>query len=318
MTTPQPTSGHETIVIKDLLRSERINKIKDPFPCFYIDDFLPENIFTEIESQARDLTENSTSIFHGNRKYVMTTSYDFKEFLKKSSAWSEFFSKFSSQESFDRLIEIFKEINPEFFQENFLPHKVKMKRIIYPDTLPLFRKISKFKDLSLKQCSVKLISAYLIRYIFRKIQFELKVTANSLFSTPGQLLADISMANNGYAREIHRDSDNKMMVFLLYMSPLAEGGEGGELGAYSVKNHSQGDPFPPQPSEDECLLEQVIQPKRNRFFIFLNSDKSYHGVKAMKGHTSGRLFMYGGFTSFGKSMLRRSQKLKTEFHMHFT
>ena len=249
---------------------------------------------------------------------MLSTSHDFNDFLKESSAWLEFFSKFSSQESFDRLIEIFKEINPEFFQENFLPHKVKMKKIIHPDNLPLFRKISKYKDLPLKQCSIKLISAYLTRYIFRKIQFELKVKANSLFSTPGQLLADISMANNGYTREIHRDSDNRMMVFLLYMSPLAEGGDGGELGAYSLKNHSQGEPFPPQPSEDECLLEQVIQPKRNRFFIFLNSDKSYHGVKAMKGHTSGRLFMYGGFTSFGKSMLRRSQKLKTEFHMHFT
>ena len=94
-------------------------------------------------------------------------------------------------------------------------------------------------------------------------------------------------------------------------------GDGGELGIYSLKNHSQGEPFPPQPLESACLLKQSIQPKSNRLVVFLNSDEAYHAVKVMKGHTSSRIFMYGGFTSFGKSLLKHSQTLKTEYHLYF-
>ncbi len=315
MTKTQPTCENEKICIEDLFRSERINKSKDPYPYFYIDDFLPKHLFEKIKTQAADFVKSSSSVMHGNRRYVLSTSYKFKDFIKKSNIWSEFFSKISSQESFDKIIEILKEIDPEYVQNNLFSHKSSVKEVISPEKHPFFSKISKFKDIKLGFCSIKAIFAYLIRFIFRKILMVLKVNTYLLFnSVPVQLLADISLANDGYGREIHRDSDNRVVVFLFFMSDHAVNAEGGELGMYSLKNHSQDKSFPPQPLGNECLLKQSIKPKSNRLVVFLNSDEAYHDVKVMKGHTSSRLFIYGGFTSFGKSLLRHRQVLKTEYN----
>ena len=204
--TPQPTCENEKICIKDLFRSETLNKSKDPYPYFYIDDFLPKHLFEKIQTQATDLVKSSPSVMHGNRRYVNTTSYMFKDILKKSNIWSEFFSKISSQESFDKMIEILKEIDPEYVQNNLLSHKARVKEVISLERHPFFSKVSKLKDTKLGSCSIKAIFAYLIRYFFRKIKMVLKVNTYLLFnSVPVQLLADISLANDGYVREIHRD-----------------------------------------------------------------------------------------------------------------
>jgi Rps23 Pro-64 3,4-dihydroxylase Tpa1-like proline 4-hydroxylase len=315
MTTPQPTCENETISIENLFRSERIKKSKDPYPHFYIDDFLPPQVFSEIETTIFNFhTENNLSTMHGGRSYINTTSYEFEDFLKKSSTWSEFFSKISSQESFDKLIEIFKDIDPKHIKKHLLSAEAKVKKYIRPEKHPFFSKISKVKNIKLEFCSLKAISAYLIRYVFHKIQMELRTRPYLLFNTiPVQLLADINLATDGYYREIHRDSDNRIISMLFFMSNHSESGEGGELGMYSLKNHTLGEPFPPQPLESECLSIQSIQPKKNRLVAFFNSDEAYHDVKEMKGHTSDRFFMGGWFTSYGKSMLRRDHILKTDY-----
>ena len=49
------------------------------------------------------------------------------------------------------------------------------------------------------------------------------------------MLYDYSISPNGYKREIHRDSDARTFVFLLYLNNLSKSGEGGELEIYKYK-----------------------------------------------------------------------------------
>ena len=44
-----------------------------------------------------------------------------------------------------------------------------------------------------------------------------------------ELLYDYSISPNGYFREIHRDSDARTIVFLIYLNDLSSEGTGGDL-----------------------------------------------------------------------------------------
>ena len=132
-----------------------------------------------------------------------------------------------------------------------------------------------------------------------------------------QMLFDLSLAGNGYKREIHRDSDNRVFVFILYLSELDDKESGGNLKIYSSQNIDESTIMNPQPSKDEVRHVSSIKPQKNRLVVFLNSERSFHSVDKIEQHQTKRLFCYGSFTMLNKPLLKLRNSLKTEFHLYF-
>ena len=135
--------------------------------------------------------------------------------------------------------------------------------------------------------------------------------------TAVELLCDYSRASDGYGRVIHRDSDMRRYVFLLYLNALDDGATGGSLDIYRLARPWQG--TPDWPSEDECELVDSVAPAAGCLIVFRNTNTSYHGVSVMEGHGTARHFLYGGFTQLGgtnPNMLGSVGSIPTEFHLY--
>ena len=114
--------------------------------------------------------------------------------------------------------------------------------------------------------------------------------------------------------EIHRDSDSRTIVFLLYLNKLTEGASGGELCLHKYKQKNS--KIPSQPQIKDCELIERIPPMPGRLVVFLNTHESLHSVNVMKNHSGFRHFLYGSFTLLGKknNLIKDSiGDLKTNF-----
>jgi Rps23 Pro-64 3,4-dihydroxylase Tpa1-like proline 4-hydroxylase len=116
------------------------------------------------------------------------------------------------------------------------------------------------------------------------------------------LLFDYSIASDGYYNDIHRDSDSRVIVFLLYLNTINS--SGGSLSFYKKKGN-------------QFELVETIKPMPGRLVIFLNEDHSYHGVDIMKETSGSRNFLYGSFTSLNfENPFIKEKKIRTEFNMY--
>jgi Rps23 Pro-64 3,4-dihydroxylase Tpa1-like proline 4-hydroxylase len=151
---------------------------------------------------------------------------------------------------------------------------------------------------------------YFNRYIFY---------INDFFSKKKnlELLFDYSKSGNGYGREIHRDSDSRYLVFLLYLNNLDTGALGGELDIYKLRSQNTEKKLA-QPDKNNCELVESITPKTGRLVIFLNDETSYHAVKKMENSKTYRYFLYGGFTLLAAKnpLLKETNKMKTNFDLY--
>ena len=146
-----------------------------------------------------------------------------------------------------------------------------------------------------------------------------KLSVFNLGKFPVELLYDTdSTALNGYRREIHRDSDNRLIVFLLYLNPISKEATGGSLDIYKLKDKNKTS-FEAQPKNEDCELVEKIKPDYGKLVIFQNTDVSYHAVSEMKENKIVRHFLYGGFTILkGKNpFIKSSQKFKTPFTIYY-
>ena len=92
------------------------------------------------------------------------------------------------------------------------------------------------------------------------------------------LLYDYSLANKGYSREVHRDSDSRLVVFLLYLNEL-ESNSGGNLEIFeSKRNHGA---FSPNPDIKSLNKIKEISPSPGKLVLFLNTSNAYHAVSLM-------------------------------------
>ena len=95
-------------------------------------------------------------------------------------------------------------------------------------------------------------------------------------------LFDYSFANCGYTREVHRDSDSRVIVVVLFLNTLDSESHGGELELYGVKATNNiiysKSTYPAQPDPEHCNLLYSIKPRRGRLVMFYNQHNSYHAV----------------------------------------
>jgi hypothetical protein len=148
------------------------------------------------------------------------------------------------------------------------------------------------------------------RFFIRKIKYTFSI------KNYVELLYDFSKSPNGYKREIHRDSDSRTIVFLIYLNELNNSGSGGDLKLHHYKDLNV--MVPSQPKESECDTIKTIPPKIGRLVTFLNSHDSLHSVSEMKDYDGYRYFLYGSFTLLGKknNFIKNSiSNLKTNFNI---
>ena len=179
----------------------------------------------------------------------------------------------------------------------------------------MFKKVGLSQVKSLKSLTLlKYLTVRLILNLEKKLKFNV---FTSFLKKPLELLYDYSVAGKGYLREIHRDSDSRLVVFLIYLNKIDvnKSENGGQLELYENLDISDDKP---QPNRDSCKLLKRIEPEEGMLVIFLNSDESFHAVKEIENENTERHFIYGAYTLLnGKNpYIKKTKRLNTEFNFY--
>ena len=275
-----------------------------------VDDWLDDESCRRLmEDGDSSCPTTSGRTFHGGRHYVPNTTDDWGVLVGASSAWRDLEARLSSPEF---LAWIIGELDRDGNDADLAPVRVyggprtKIERLLRGDD--------------------RLEATSAARRLARRLhQAQLGARRRAIFhwhritrrETVVELLCDYSRATDGYGRVVHRDSDMRRYVFLLYLNALDDDASGGDLDVYRPAVGREGSPA--WPDEGECVLEDSVRPARGRLVVFRNAHDSYHGVTTMTGHGRVRHFVYGGFTQLGgtnPNMAGSSGSIPTEFHLY--
>ncbi len=270
-----------------------------------IDNFLDEKFCNNLILDANLYCNNVHTKVLNERLLLSSTNLAFLELLKKSVYWKDLHNQINSKSFLNKVSKLcaIKEdtfsITNYFF--NYSPNFFLKK----------YKQINSTVASTIGNNSLFFYIIYKIyRYFLRIYKFRFS------FKDYTELLYDYSKSPNGYRREIHRDSDSRTIVFLLYLNSLSPEATGGDLILYKYKKNEE--KIPAQPKQQDCDLIETIAPKAGRLVVFLNSYDSLHSVSEMKNHSEYRHFLYGSFTLLGKKnkFLSKSKgNLKTNFNI---
>ena len=257
---------------------------------YKIDDYLSEHECAKLIQDAREILQGESFVEVQNfRKLIPSASLDYSMLINKSEDWNNLHNKISSQKFLNNILEKLKIEDKSFKVTDFF-HKQNPGQ-----------KLTKYKSLHQKKLAIintKSLLKYTCYRVFREILRILKFKFTN--KNYVELLYDYSISPNGYKREIHRDSDARTFVFLLYLNNLSQNASGGDLEIYKYKKDT--DKIPARPKQDDCEMIEKISPKPGRLVVFLNSHKSLHAVSEMKNHNGFRHFLYGSFTLLAKKI----------------
>lgn len=252
---------------------------------------------------------NRGRVFHGGRHYIPNTSRDWNGLVKASEAWRSLEERLAAPEFLAWIVSELatgEDENDLELVQIYGGQRTKFEYLLRGDDrqdsvgpcLRLSRRLHQ------AQLGIRRRLAFQHRRVFRQ-------------KTATELLCDYSRATDGYGRVVHRDSDLRRYVFLLYLNSLDNGATGGDLDIYRPIDGLAGSPA--WPNEDQCLLESSVKPAQGRLIVFRNAHDSYHGVATMRGHRTVRHFVYGGFTQLGgrnPNMAGSDGSIPTEFHLY--
>ena len=320
-------------IIKSSDNFQKATWLDTEFPTLIIDNFINkqegEKLTREGEIFIKSEAKNNT-VVHGGRVLIPFSSDKFKRLTKISKSWNNFYKIFKVRSLKFFLKELGNIKNLSEISKTSID-ELKLISLKETEEYKLLKKLNlkllekKYNNLLEKKIGSippsKLFFISTIR-IFDSYWRKLKSLIQYLFGErPILPLFDYSFSSNGYGREIHRDSDNRLIVVLLYLNTLGESTSGGDLEIYKLKNSKRKKSlYPPQPKKNDCELQYVIKPKRGRLIMFINQHNSYHAVSEMINDEEGRHFLYGGFTYpsslfVNNKRLSRS-KLKTEMFLY--
>lgn len=276
-----------------------------------IDNFLSEEECKQLINDGKKfINSNTYQKINVNRNSINSSSLSFSQLCLNSKNWNNLSKKLQSKNFFD---DCFKQLDIDsnkYKLKSFYNNKNNSKII------SLFKKVglSQVKSLNtLTLLKYVLLRTYLNLEKFFKFNF-----LTSFNSKPLELLFDYSVAGKGYSREIHRDSDSRLLVFLIYFNKIDKNFQsenGGQLEIYRNKNI---DDNSSQPNKNNCELIESIEPDVGKLIIFINSDDSFHAVKEIQKDTTERHFVYGAYTLLsGKNpYIKKSKSLKTPFNFY--
>lgn len=271
----------------------------------FIDDKLCQALISasSLQGDDKDKTE-----MHGGRDFLSSTTLQFNDLVNKSEEWRILINKLNSSEFLDFCIKKL-DLKREFTLVNFF------KSQNLSNAQKLYKKIGSTKSRILP---TKILLRYSLRRVFKDIRR--KIMYSKLFypkKSAVELLFDYSKAGNGYMRSIHRDSDNRLVVFILYLNSPSQTDNhtGGNFDIYKLINK---DKNLTHPNVNNCNKIESIEPKSGKLIVFLNENESFHGVEKMNNHEVSRHFIYGGFTLLNEKnpYILNQSKVATEFHLY--
>ena len=225
-------------------------------------------------------------------------------FAKKKPSWKKLNEKLNSQDFLDYVSDLFDEKDEEFKCIKLYSKK---------------RKFSSNLNQKVKIAGIKTLIGAIIYKCYLYLSRHFLSLYSSIFEnkTSLELLIDFSIASKGYTREIHRDSNNRKFVFLIYLNSLNDSAEeGGEFVTWKLKDNV--DSQSGRPNQDDCEVIEKISPEPGKLIIFKNDNYSFHSVSKMTS-SENRFFIYGGFTQLsGKNrfMEKYDHTMKTEFNIY--
>ncbi|MBR52126.1 MAG: hypothetical protein CMD58_06400 [Gammaproteobacteria bacterium] len=277
-----------------------------------IDNFIDENFCSKLVSNSKELENQifNENIIHGGRNFISSTSDDFSKLQYSSESWDSF-SKYLESREFAEFI--FSKLGMKINSFEIVNlYKAK-------NSFSFIKEKKKFNSKKINLLSSKRILWFIFMRFLHRAYLNLKLSR--FFFTkknPIELLYDFSIAQNGYSLPIHRDTDARIVIFLIYLNDVSEGSEGGNFNIYKLKTTKNF--FPPSPNLSDCNLIKSITPKAGRAIFLDGSMDSYHSVDKMINHKNRRYFIYGSFTSLlNKNNLidyNKTNKFNTEFNLY--
>jgi len=262
-----------------------------------INNFISAEECDQLINDSTQIIDEDFLNIQTKRLFLSSSSLEMQALINKYTSWKKLVSYIDSQEFLEKCC-VTLNIELKLKKVNFFNKNVNTSSDGY------YLEFKKNGNKRLKDLTSKaLVKYFLIRFfrvILRKIKFSKIFYLNRI---PCELLFDYSKANNGYYNDIHKDSDSRIIVFLLYLNSID--GEGGSLQFYK------------KDGQNNLSLVESIQPEPGKLVIFSNNDISYHGVKKMSGSSKMRHFLYGSFTSLNEeNPLVKKKTTKTEFHLY--
>lgn len=270
-------------------------------------NYLNKQFCNNLVNEGKDFFDNHISggdVIHGGRNFIPNTSLDWHELCKKKPSWKKLNEKLNSQDFLDYVSGLFDEKDEEFKCIKLYSKK---------------RKFSSNLNQKVKIAGIKTLIGAIIYKCYLYLSRHFLSLYSSIFEnkTSLELLIDFSIASKGYTREIHRDSNNRKFVFLIYLNSLNDSAEeGGEFVTWKLKDNV--DSQSGRPNQDDCEVIEKISPEPGKLIIFKNDNYSFHSVSKMTS-SENRFFIYGGFTQLsGKNrfMEKYDHTMKTEFNIY--
>ena len=259
-----------------------------------------KNLLKDAEKVERSRYEKTHDF---KRETLSSGSIELSKLIEKSINWNNLNKKINSQKFLDQLCEklqIKKEFNLKQFFGNYDKNnkfhlaykKIGLNQITGVETLTLLK--------------------YLIYRIYRSLLRSIKFFRFNNNKMPIELLYDFSKAYNGYENKIHRDTDFRVIIILIYLNELDTTSSGGELKIF--KNISK--TLKQYPDEKEIELVEEIKPEPGKMVVMLNNYEFFHSTKKLEKLNGSRNFIYGGFTLLsGKNpYLKHHSSTKSAFH----
>jgi len=163
------------------------------------------------------------------------------------------------------------------------------------------RSVARYQTLSQKKLLVtgsKDICEFLfVREYLRWKSLSEKVMRSRNFDVA--LSFDISIANDGYTREVHRDSDSRIAAMVVYLDDFSAR-DGGSFLVHKHKVSKSMDEYEPQPASGNVVVAREYRPKSNLGLLFLNVPNAYHSVPVIQNARGFRKFFYLGISLVGK------------------
>ena len=274
---------------------------------FIIDNFLSEDICRELIKDTSKLEESNYIKTHGDKRMMLaSSSFDYKNLLNNSENWKKFDEKINSNSFLEMILKKLS-INKNFYLTSFFSN--------YSTTSKNHTSFKKLGLLQLRNINILSLIKYLIYKIYRSIQRFFKFYLISLIKgQPIEFLYDFSKAVNGYENKIHRHTDSRVLIVLIYLKYLEDNSKGGNLKIY--KNTIKTNDYYPDPKNLELVEE--IKPKPGRLIVMLNDNNFFHSTDKLSNLDGTRDFIYGGYTilSGTNPFLKDSRNHKTAFHLY--
>jgi hypothetical protein len=259
-------------------RLTNFKSYKNPFPLLIFENFLTENEAKEavkiIKSQNFDEEVNS------GRKNIRKGSKNFNKILDDNNVLSKIYSFFNQKDVYEDLLLKLEKVSLLSENNYFItnkPNKFKANFYAY--------KRSVHKNNLLKK---------LLNFVQNKFNYGENFKNNFFFEI------NYAMAKKGYKLKLHRDKDNRLIVFLLYLNKLDEAG--GNFEIYSQKQISKN-----FKNTYEYILDKKIKPSPGKLIAFLSNPISYHNVDELLDPNSERYFCYGGYTSLNNIIWKKKE-----------